>query len=700
MSNIPINIVNGNQSNKDAWLTNFNNLVYNTITGGTFNTDLNTLYLNLFNGDAISITGFTSSNTGTTTNFNLSELTTYFLPLSGGSMSGDVVFKGYKLFTNNEDTSGSLAEIGFGTDLVFPGAYDILARSYYVGTGTTDNPEVENLIGVGGLINGGLTLASKSYQNQSYINVNQNQIYINVSDYTQGIAIESTFNPSYTAVRGYGVSISTGITDSSVGFNLSTQYGLFDIFNNNRTVSFNLDNQPISNIVSLQYPTTSGRLALATEINISNNPYNYSSWSGDTISGATREAIANKFNSIDYKRITLSVSGLTNIDLSTNNYSIINQNGVLTLNGVNTTNNITNQIIIINGDGVNNINIPTGWTSTNNILTDPLYRNRIDISCIENMVYYSVIKSQVEDTTAPVLESINVTYSNLSQIILTYNEPLKNNIISSSVFVLTGKTISSVSVTGNTVLINVTTPYNIGDSAVISYNSPLSNGIEDILGNKAISFSNELIDVFDFSLYDTFNRSNNLNSVGMPDFGESYSANTGTWGITGNTLFCSSALQSGANVGNVISNLSGGTSTNQELSLDITWGTLIAGQTSTVGLITRFTNINNFMLVSLARVQNTNNLSVTLFKVVGGTFTSVVVGTTLSGIVGGSTHNYKFIAQGNTYTVKQDDITNTIINNYVDNSITSGNGVGIRLVSGLNSSGNLDRFDNLTVNQP
>ena len=397
---------------------------------------------------------------------------------------------------------------------------------------------------------------------------------------------------------------------------------------------------------------------------------------------------------------SLASSGTINIDFSTNNFSTISQTGNISFGFVNTTGKLfSNHVIIVNGNPLYNITIPETWISTNNISPDSSLKNRIDISYVKGLTYYSVVKSPISDVISPILNSINVLPYNLNQIVLAYNEALATNTISNSVFSVSGKSVSSVLVSENKVIVTVTVPFAFGDNSTINYTAPSSNGIEDISGNDAISFVSGVITIPNHSLVDTFTRADSTSVVGMPDLGGAYIQNTGVWGIISNKLYCSSAITTGTAVENIISN-NHGTVPNQIIKVDITWATLSSGIKSVIGLITRYNDINNFMFLALSRDQNTNSVAIQLYKRVAGTYYLIVgVSTagTISDIMGGSTQTYAFKAYNNTYTFYKDGVVFGGINNYIDNSISTGNGGAIRLLSGIGYSGNLDRFDNLYI---
>ena len=104
---------------------------------------------------------------------------------------------------------------------------------------------------------------------------------------------------------------------------------------------------------------------------------------------------------------------------------------------------------------------------------------------------YQKQNAQPIDLVSPLIQSAVVNSTNASRIVLTYNESLNTNSIPSvgDFSVSGGKTISSITIQGSTVHVNVNTPYSVGDTITISYTAG-TNKIEDISGNDAINLSN------------------------------------------------------------------------------------------------------------------------------------------------------------------------------------------------------------------
>jgi len=101
---------------------------------------------------------------------------------------------------------------------------------------------------------------------------------------------------------------------------------------------------------------------------------------------------------------------------------------------------------------------------------------------------------QVADIVAPVVQTLAVADNLRTRIVLTYNETLDaTSVPATTDFVVSGgKTISSVTVSGVYVNINVNSAYAYGDSITISYTAG-SNPIQDVAGNNVLNLSNRAV---------------------------------------------------------------------------------------------------------------------------------------------------------------------------------------------------------------
>jgi len=104
----------------------------------------------------------------------------------------------------------------------------------------------------------------------------------------------------------------------------------------------------------------------------------------------------------------------------------------------------------------------------------------------------------VVDTTPPTLRSATANTAG-TQVTLTFNEPLNATTAVSGDFAVsvgtTSKTVSSISVSGSTVILTLGTPAASGEVISVAYTAPTPNSatsnsaIQDIAGNDAISFT-------------------------------------------------------------------------------------------------------------------------------------------------------------------------------------------------------------------
>jgi len=104
----------------------------------------------------------------------------------------------------------------------------------------------------------------------------------------------------------------------------------------------------------------------------------------------------------------------------------------------------------------------------------------------------------VVDTTPPTLRSATANTAG-TQVTLTFNEPLNATTAIAGDFAVSvgtvSKTVSSISVSGSTVILTLATPATIGDVISVAYTAPTQNSatsnsaIQDIAGNDAISFT-------------------------------------------------------------------------------------------------------------------------------------------------------------------------------------------------------------------
>ncbi len=135
--------------------------------------------------------------------------------------------------------------------------------------------------------------------------------------------------------------------------------------------------------------------------------------------------------------------------------------------------------------------------------TDPTANN--DVNAVQDiagndavtLAATTAVTNNVPDTTAPIRQSA-ATNSLGTQVILTYSEALSASTASPGDFLVkangTDRTISSVSVSGNTVVLTLASPALLyGESVAVGYADPTGNNdvnaVQDSVGNDAASFS-------------------------------------------------------------------------------------------------------------------------------------------------------------------------------------------------------------------
>jgi hypothetical protein len=99
-------------------------------------------------------------------------------------------------------------------------------------------------------------------------------------------------------------------------------------------------------------------------------------------------------------------------------------------------------------------------------------------------------ESSGADTTAPTVRSLTVPATNTSRLTMVLSEPVDPNFVpAASAFAVTGHTVSSVSVAGNTVYLTFTTPFVNGEATrTVTYTQPGSNGLRDLSGNLMATY--------------------------------------------------------------------------------------------------------------------------------------------------------------------------------------------------------------------
>jgi hypothetical protein len=98
------------------------------------------------------------------------------------------------------------------------------------------------------------------------------------------------------------------------------------------------------------------------------------------------------------------------------------------------------------------------------------------------------------DSTVPTLSSVTVEDITPASIILTYNEALNTSSIPANgdFAVSGGKVVTSVTISGTTVNVNLNSGYILGDTITISYTSG-TNKIKDVAGNNVANLSSQAV---------------------------------------------------------------------------------------------------------------------------------------------------------------------------------------------------------------
>lgn len=97
----------------------------------------------------------------------------------------------------------------------------------------------------------------------------------------------------------------------------------------------------------------------------------------------------------------------------------------------------------------------------------------------------------VADTTAPTISTRQISAAKPDQITVTFSEDMDATVVpANSAFALAApaKTIKSLKISGNVLVITVTVPYEVGDTApTLAYTAPATNGLRDRSGNLLAS---------------------------------------------------------------------------------------------------------------------------------------------------------------------------------------------------------------------
>lgn len=99
------------------------------------------------------------------------------------------------------------------------------------------------------------------------------------------------------------------------------------------------------------------------------------------------------------------------------------------------------------------------------------------------------VLAQAADTQAPTIVSVTVPDSNHQLVAVKFSEPLSGTAPATSRFAVTGRTISSVTISGDTVNVLTNWPFGKGDSINITYTPDGTNNLKDAANNAVAGFT-------------------------------------------------------------------------------------------------------------------------------------------------------------------------------------------------------------------
>jgi hypothetical protein len=346
-----------------------NNFIFTNNTGGTFSVLFNT------------VTGLTATTLSASTYQNLPDnVTGNYLPLSGGTLTGDTIFKsGLSAFTISATTYQNLPKDVFVTGGTYSngtaiftnntgGTFSISGFSpqdlYITGGTFNKNSETLNLTNnTGGTVSiTGFTdvfVTGGTYSNGTAIFTNNSGATFNVTGFTDIYTTASTYNNASkiaTFNRNDGNSYTLNLSSITT---TDTYVTGFTFSSNTLTIAQNENKVPLS--ASISTISLSGVLSSVT-FNISTS----GSISGATISGGTFYGNGSNLTGInDYY-----VTGGT---FSSGTLTLNRQNGSLTVTGFTSSDTFTtgftysnNVFSILRNQGLPSltatINTVTGWT--------------------------------------------------------------------------------------------------------------------------------------------------------------------------------------------------------------------------------------------------------------------------------------------------------------------------------------------------
>lgn len=392
----------------------------------------------------------------------------------------------------------------------------------------------------------------------------------------------------------------------------------------------------------------------------------------------------------------IPTTGTITLDFNTETFDNITQTGSITFVGTNTIGSkkiVKTLVIQGSGNSAHTFTFPVGWINLSGVLPDFSKQNFIEITYLDGAVFFCVNKYSAVSTTTSVLVTATILQDFLNIIELKYDRLLDASIVmQNSWFTITGKTVNNVTIVNNTVRVQVSVPFVTTDTAVFNFTNTAgtTDGLQDAVGNKCPNIVSQNVILIRYA-FDDFNRPDSTTSVGIASDGAAWQVINGTWGISGNRLYAVSAVNSGSATTPVI--IKETLRIDCSVSLDITWGTTTG--VSSIYVITRFVDINNFYILGFVRNQS-KQVNAVVFKNVNGVFSQLGTANLVGIFADGTTQRYTYRVRGSQL---QMIYNNTYYQNITDFSIITGTRVGIRIFDGVGSSGNTDRIDNFNVSE-
>lgn len=135
----------------------------------------------------------------------------------------------------------------------------------------------------------------------------------------------------------------------------------------------------------------------------------------------------------------------------------------------------------VNGEAARTVSYAQPGTNNARDMAGNLLANFTGLSVTNNV--------QPADVTAPTFVSAQVANAAPAVIVITMSEALAAITPATSAFTVSGgKTVSSVSVSGSTVSVTVSSAYSGGDAITVAYTQPGTSKLQDVAGNAVATF--------------------------------------------------------------------------------------------------------------------------------------------------------------------------------------------------------------------